>query len=241
MMYSDRRIICLVVHDRLRLRLSDAFSFCPASLVLSCNSSRTLSSAMSQVYRLLTVCRTMRSRMGSTELKIAAVVVVVLVAGVVARMTYEQSIPPALAQDDDPRTGLDCDDYSSQAEAQAALRQDPSDPNVLDEDVGPDDGIACETTAYDDPTRDETPVAAAIGNGVSSPPPTTTITPPPTTTITPPTTTASPPSRASASPKPRPPDDLFNSGGPENGPVPLMPDGGCPEAFPEQQDGLCYP
>jgi hypothetical protein len=37
--------------------------------------------------------------------------------------------------------GLDREDYNSQAEAQAALEQDPSDPNVLDED---NDGQACE-------------------------------------------------------------------------------------------------
>ncbi|MBK1784408.1 excalibur calcium-binding domain-containing protein [Prauserella sp. ASG 168] len=36
---------------------------------------------------------------------------------------------------------LNCDDFSSQAEAQAALDRDPSDPNNLD---GDGDGIACE-------------------------------------------------------------------------------------------------
>jgi hypothetical protein len=34
--------------------------------------------------------------------------------------------------------------------------------------------------------------------------------------------------------------DLFESGGPENGPVPLMPDGGCPAEYPAKRDGLCY-
>jgi hypothetical protein len=134
--------------------------------------------------------------MGTTPLKVAAVVAFVLVAGVVAAVSYERTNSPALAQDEDPRVGLDCDDYDSQAEAQAALREDPSDPNVLDEDEGPDDGIACETTAYDDPARDETPVAAAVGNGASSPPSTTItlsttiITPPPTSS--PPTKTPPP-------------------------------------------------
>jgi hypothetical protein len=134
--------------------------------------------------------------MGTTPLKVAAVVAFVLVAGVVAAVSYERTNSPALAQDEDPRVGLDCDDYDSQAEAQAALREDPSDPNVLDEDEGPDDVIACETTAYDDPARDETPVAAAVGNGASSPPSTTItlsttiITPPPTSS--PPTKTPPP-------------------------------------------------
>jgi hypothetical protein len=199
-------------------------------------------------------------------LKVAAVAFV-LVAGVVAAITYERTNSPALAQDEDPRVGLDCDDYNSQAEAQAALREDPSDPNVLDEDEGPDDGIACETTPYDDPARDETPIAAAVGNGASSPPsttmaPSTTITTPPSTssppTKTPPPASSAPtktpprksPARnsnasalrsASASPTPQPPRDLFNAGGPTNGPVPLMPDGGCPEEYPVKHDGLCYP
>ena len=195
--------------------------------------------------------------MGTTPLKVAAVVSFVLLAGVVAALNYEQilnSSKPALAQDEDPRVGLDCDDYASQAEAQAALREDPSDPNVLDEDPGPDDGIACETTQYDDPARDEVPVTEAVGDGASSPPSTTITTPPPTSSppprtspptsspppkMPPPTTGASPPG-STASPNPEPPRDLFNAGGPTNGPVPLMPDGGCPEAFPVKRGGLCY-
>jgi hypothetical protein len=35
--------------------------------------------------------------------------------------------------------------------------------------------------------------------------------------------------------------DLFISGGPSSGPVPLMPGGGCPPQFPTEQDGACYP
>jgi hypothetical protein len=34
--------------------------------------------------------------------------------------------------------------------------------------------------------------------------------------------------------------DLFDSGGPENGPVPLMPDGGCPAEYPVERADLCY-
>src|SRR5215211_1956355 len=40
---------------------------------------------------------------------------------------------------------------------------------------------------------------------------------------------------------PEPPKDLFNSGGPSNGPVPLMLDGNCPVEYPVKQNGLCYP
>ncbi|HET7272063.1 MAG TPA: hypothetical protein VFI90_13380, partial [Rubrobacter sp.] len=55
------------------------------------------------------------------------------------------------------------------------------------------------------------------------------------------TNTASP-SSDTPSPTPRPQNDnLFDSGGPANGPVPLMPDGGCPVEFPVKHHGLCYP
>ena len=62
---------------------------------------------------------------------------------------------PALAQDD-----LNCDDFGSQAEAQAELRANPSDPNGLD---AKNDGVACETFGYPEGTaRDEVPVEPAV-------------------------------------------------------------------------------
>jgi len=45
---------------------------------------------------------------------------------------------------------------------------------------------------------------------------------------------------APASPSRKPKRNLFDSGGPENGPVPLMPEGGCPVEFPVERAGLCY-
>ncbi len=33
---------------------------------------------------------------------------------------------------------------------------------------------------------------------------------------------------------------LFESGGPESGPLPPMPGGGCPEEFPVEKSGGCY-
>jgi endonuclease YncB( thermonuclease family) len=33
---------------------------------------------------------------------------------------------------------------------------------------------------------------------------------------------------------------VLDSGGPENGPVPLMPDGGCPVEYPNERGDLCY-
>lgn len=60
----------------------------------------------------------------------------------------------AVAQDD-----LNCDDFGSQAAAQQNLRDNPSDPNGLDAE---DDGVACETTDYDNPARDEVPVQGSV-------------------------------------------------------------------------------
>jgi hypothetical protein len=35
-------------------------------------------------------------------------------------------------------------------------------------------------------------------------------------------------------------DNLLEAGGPSSGPLPLMPDGGCPKEFPTKRDGACY-
>ena len=68
------------------------------------------------------------------------------------------------------------------------------------------------------------------------------------------TTPTSVPADSSASAPPSTPDstprdstldagpdtDLFQSGGPQSGPLPLMPDGGCPREFPTKRNGACY-
>jgi hypothetical protein len=64
--------------------------------------------------------------MGSKALKLIALVLLI-VPGSMAVITYEQTTTPALAQD-----VLNCEDFNSQAEAQAELRRNPSDPNGLD-------------------------------------------------------------------------------------------------------------
>lgn len=51
---------------------------------------------------------------------------------------------------------------------------------------------------------------------------------------------ATTPPSDSPSPKPKPKRNLFDSGGPENGPVALMPEGGCPAEFSVERAGLCY-
>ncbi|GAA4900588.1 excalibur calcium-binding domain-containing protein [Actinomycetospora succinea] len=51
-----------------------------------------------------------------------------------------------------PSQDRDCADFSSQAEAQAVLDDDPSDPERLDAD---DDGVACESFGYADDSDDD--------------------------------------------------------------------------------------
>jgi hypothetical protein len=53
-------------------------------------------------------------------------------------------------------------------------------------------------------------------------------------------TPASTPAADSQSPKSKPERNLFQSGGPTSGPLPLMPNGGCPREFPEQRGKACY-
>ena len=55
----------------------------------------------------------------------------------------------------------DCDDFSSQADAQAALDADPSDPERLDAD---DDGEACESFTYGDVVETEPAAVSSHGS-----------------------------------------------------------------------------
>ncbi|MET9395586.1 excalibur calcium-binding protein [Streptomyces sp. NPDC006624] len=75
---------------------------------------------------------------------------------------------PAHAQPD-----RDCRDFAFQEDAQAVFDADPSDPYRLDEDQGPDDGIACEAL----PRRD-----TGIISPTTSARPTASVTPTPTAT-----------------------------------------------------------
>jgi hypothetical protein len=164
----------------------------------------------------------MRSRMGTTTWRLL-VVGLVLLAGLVSRVTYEQLIHPtvpAAAQ----ANQYDCASFGSQQSAQAELERDPSDPNDLDPDGN---GRACDDYDYGSNSTDPT--------ATSSPAPRTTSTTSPSTT-SPSTTSPSP------SPKPRAQGDrnLLDAGGPTNGPAPLMPDGTCPPEFPTKHKNLCY-
>ncbi|MEU3949961.1 excalibur calcium-binding protein [Streptomyces sp. NPDC029526] len=78
--------------------------------------------------------------------------------GTLIALTAVLPAAPAHAQD------LDCRDFTYQEDAQALFDSDPRDPHRLDEDQGPDDGIACEAL----PRR-----AAGTASSTSSPRPTT--------------------------------------------------------------------
>ena len=156
----------------------------------------------------------MRRRMGTTTLRLL-VVGLVLLAGLISRVTYEQLIHPsehAAAQS----SQYDCASFGSQQSAQAELERDPSDPNDLDSDGN---GRACDDYDYSAGTTNATTTNAT-------------------------TTTPSSPSPSSAPPssEPRPQGDrnLLDAGGPTNGPAPLMPDGTCPPEYPTKHQDLCY-
>lgn len=137
------------------------------------------------------------------------IVGLVLVAGLVSRITYEQLIHPTTPAEAQANQ-RNCSSFSSQEAAQAALERDPSDPNGLDADGN---GLACDDNVFSTNTA----------NNLSS------------SSVSPSSTSPS-----SASPRPRTTNDLLQSGGPTSGPLPLMPDGGCPAEFPTKHAGLCY-
>jgi hypothetical protein len=156
----------------------------------------------------------MRRRMGTTTLRLL-VVGLVLLAGLVSRVTYEQLIhprEPAAAQADQ----YDCASFGSQQSAQAELERDPSDPNDLDPDGN---GRACDDYDYSASTATQ-----------SSPLPSS------------PSPSSPSPSSPSPTSKPKPEGtrNLLDAGGPTNGPAPLMPNGTCPPEFPTEHNNLCF-
>jgi hypothetical protein len=156
------------------------------------------------------------------------VVGLVLLAGLVSRVTYEQLLHPsehAAAQS----SQYDCASFGSQQSAQAELERDPSDPNALDPDGN---GRACDDYDYSAGTTNATTTNATTP---SSPSPSS---PSPSS----PSPSSPSPSSAPPSPEPRPQGDqnLLDAGGPTNGPAPLMPDGTCPPEFPTKHQDLCY-
>ena len=149
--------------------------------------------------------------MGTTTWRLL-VVGLVLLAGLVSRVTYEQLIDPqepAVAQS----SQRDCSSFGSQQSAQAALERDPSDPNGLDADGN---GRACDDASTTTTQSSPLPSSASSSSPSSSSP------------------------SPSSSPTPQGDRNLLDAGGPTNGPAPLMPDGTCPPEFPTKHNNLCY-
>lgn len=172
----------------------------------------------------------------SVAVKVALTVLMLLMG--LGLLAAWELMPYADAQNEEEL--LFCEDFDSQAEAQQYLREDPSDPDELDEEEGEDDGIACETFSYDNPEEDLNPVTAAIDEPetMSGAQPKTTPTLPP-----PPSPSPPPPRPPAPSPSPPPgpnPGTLMEAGGSVTGPVPRMPDGSCPKEFPQERSGVCY-
>ena len=133
---------------------------------------------------------------------------------------------------------LDCPDFEDQQEAQESLEADPSDPDNLDPNG---DGQACEEEFGDEPggstaggsTTGSSTTGGSTTGGSTNATPKTPLPPP----KTPPPSPKTPP----PSPPPPPnPGTLMEAGGAIEGPVPVMPSGGCPEEFPVKKGEACY-
>ncbi len=102
---------------------------------------------------------------------------------------------------------LDCSDFTYQEDAQTFFEMDRSDPHRLDEDPGPDDGIACEalprrgltSSTFRPAPASRPPTPAPSRTPTASP---TRPTPTPTRTAAPTRTATASPTRTSAAPTP---------------------------------------
>lgn len=140
------------------------------------------------------------------------VVALIIAGGFTARMTYEQITNPITpAQAQQSTDQYDCESFGSRESAQTELDRDPSDPSNLDPDGN---GRACDD--FDFGVEDN-------GNGGDD------------------DNAAQTQYQDGGTPQDTGNGDLFNAGGPKNGPVPPMPDGACPTEFPIEQNGTCYP
>jgi hypothetical protein len=146
-------------------------------------------------------------------LRMLVLAALVLVSGFMLRLALQDVIRPSTpAKAQSPAEGdrYDCKDFTYQEEAQAVFDQNPSDPYGLDED---------------DPRPDDGIACEALPSRPGDGP----VTTPEPTSSPPPITTSPPPKRT-----------ILESGGPENGPVPLMPGGVCPVEYPVERADLCY-
>jgi hypothetical protein len=137
----------------------------------------------------------------------------VLVVGVVGRITYEQVVntgTPAYAQEDQ----FDCASFGSQESAQAELERDDGGDTGASETGSP----APTTTSSSAPNTTSSPAPSSTDDGGD--------------------TGASQDQYDDGSGDR--PGDLMESGGPKHGPVLTMPDGSCLPEYPIKRTGYCY-
>jgi hypothetical protein len=165
------------------------------------------------------------------------IVVLVIVSGFTLRVAWDQLAnpsTPAMAQSD----LYDCASFGSQESAQAELERNPSDPSNLDPDG---DGQACEDYNYGGSGGTSTTTTTSTANATSD----LTTSDPSTSDSATATSAATDQYAASAAAdqyqQSTAASVLFDSGGPASGAVPLMSNGSCPEEFPTQRNGACYP
>ena len=138
----------------------------------------------------------------------------VLVAGVVGRLSYEnvEASRPAYAQSEttDSTESYDCSDFDTQPEAQSIYDTDPTTYANLDDgtdpsDLSASDGVACDAlpaTSTDDDSDDSDPTQQQYTSDDD--------------------------------------DTMLESGGPTNGPIVTLPDGTCIPEYPVKRNGYCY-
>jgi hypothetical protein len=143
-------------------------------------------------------------------LRMFIVALLVLACGFTLRMAWEEIADPTTPAFAQTDQ-YDCESFGSQQSAQAELERDLSDPNDLDPDA---DGIACEEYDYGGRGGGSSPTARASSGA---------------------TTAAHDQYHKDLGSR-----TLFDAGGPEYGPVPLLPGGQCPSEYLIERDGACY-
>jgi hypothetical protein len=147
---------------------------------------------------------------------------------------------------DDDNDGVACENLPSDGDSTSSPDDDPSSASDDDLSSASDDDLSSasdedlSSDSDDDPlfnstSPDSDPPTKATAGGATAQ----SSGRPKTSTPAAPKTPATPPKPPSSSAPPSG-GTLMSAGGPTTGPVPVMPDGGCPKEFPDLRDGACY-
>jgi len=147
-------------------------------------------------------------------LRMLVLAALLLVSGFMLRLALQDVVSPTTpAQAQSPAEGdlYDCKNFTYQEQAQRVYDRDTSDPYGLDGAIGESFTGEQGVACEELPSRTDGTTTGGTTTGG---------------------TTTGTFDGADG--------DLFESGGPINGPVPLMPDGGCPAEYPLERADLCY-